>query len=159
MVIGHEVSHAFDTNGAQFDKTGNVAKWWTDEDYTKFQERADRLIKYFDGMTVTPEGAKYNGKLVHTEVIADMAGIKAMLGIAEGREGFDYGKFFRNFAKIWKLIQTRERTDMVLKTDVHALPYLRVNATLQQYEEFHKYYGVREGDGMYLAPADRVAVW
>ena len=159
MVIGHEVSHAFDTNGAQFDKTGNVAKWWTDEDYKKFQERADRLIKYFDGMTVTPEGTEYNGKLVHTEAIADMAGVKAMLGIAEGREGFDYGKFFGNFARIWKLIQTRERTDMVLKTDVHAFPYLRVNATLQQYEEFHKYYGIREGDRMYLAPEERIAVW
>ena len=158
-VIGHEVSHAFDTNGAQFDKTGNVAKWWTDEDYKEFQERADRLIKYFDGMTVTPEGTQYNGKLIHTEAIADMAGVKAMLGIAEEHEGFDYGKFFGNFAKIWKRIQTRERTDMVLKTDVHALPYLRVNATLQQYEEFHRYYGIREGDGMYLAPEDRIAVW
>ena len=159
MVIGHEVSHAFDTNGAQFDKTGNVAKWWTEEDYKEFQARADRLIKYFDGMTVTPEGTKYNGKLVHTEVIADMAGVKAMLGIAEGHEGFDYGKFFRNYAKIWKLIETRERTDMVLKTDVHAFPYLRVNATLQQYEKFHSYYGIGEGDGMYLAPGERVAVW
>ena len=158
-VIGHEVSHAFDTNGAQFDKTGNVSKWWTDEDYKEFQERADRLIKYFDAMTVTPEGTQYNGKLVHTEVIADMAGIKAMLGIAEGRKDFDYGKFFGNFARIWRLIQTRERTDMMLKTDVHALPYLRVNATLQQYEEFHSYYGITKGDKMYLVPEDRIAVW
>ncbi len=136
-----------------------MAKWWTEEDYKEFQARADRLIKYFDGMTVTPEGTKYNGKLVHTEVIADMAGVKAMLGIAEGRKDFDYGKFFRNYAKIWKLIETRERTDMVLKTDVHAFPYLRVNATLQQYEKFHSYYGIGEGDGMYLAPGERVAVW
>ena len=159
MVIGHEVSHAFDTDGAQFDKTGNVAKWWTDEDYTKFQARADRLIKYFDAMTVTPEGAKYNGNLVQTESIADMAGVRAMLGIAEGRKGFDYDKFFRNYARIWKLIQTRERTDMVLKVDVHALPYLRVNAIVQQYEEFYRCYGVHEGDKMYLAPSDRIAVW
>ena len=159
MVIGHEVSHAFDTNGAQFDKTGNVAKWWTDEDYTKFQARADRLIKYFDAMTVTPEGEKYNGKLVQTECIADMAGIKAMLGIAAGHKDFDYDKFFRNYARIWKLINTRERNDMILKVDVHALPYLRVNAILQQYEKFHSYYGLKKGDGMYLAPDDRVAVW
>ncbi len=158
-VIGHEVSHAFDTKGAQFDKTGNVSRWWTEEDYKEFQARADKLIKYFDGMTVTPEGTKYNGKLVQTEVIADMAGIKAMLGIAKDRKDFDYDKFFRNYARIWKLIETRERTDMVLKRDVHAFPYLRVNATLQQYEEFYRYYGISEGDGMYLAPADRVAVW
>ena len=159
MVIGHEISHAFDTNGAQFDATGNVAKWWSDDDYKAFQARADRLIKYFDAMTVTPEGAKYNGKLVQTESIADMAGVKAMLEIAENREGFDYDKFFRSFARIWKLIQTRERTDAVLKTDVHALPYLRVNAILQQYGKFHEFYGIKKGDGMYLAPGDRVAVW
>ena len=159
MVIGHEISHAFDTNGAQFGKTGNVTKWWTDEDYTKFQARADRLIKYFDAMTVTPEGEKYNGSLVQTESIADMAGIKAMLGIAESHEGFNYDLFFRNYARIWKLINTRERNDMILKVDVHALPYLRVNAIVQQYEKFHSYYGIKKGDGMYLAPEERVAVW
>lgn len=159
MVIGHEISHAFDTNGAQFDKTGNVAKWWTDDDYKAFQARADRLIKYFDAFTVTPEGMKCNGKLVHTECIADMAGVKAMLGIAAEHEGFDYDKFFRNYARIWKSVQTRERVDMLLKVDVHALAYLRVNAIVQQYEEFHKCYGIKEGDGMYLAPSERVAVW
>lgn len=159
MVIGHEVSHAFDTSGAQFDKTGNVSKWWTDEDYKEFQAKADKLIKYFDAMTVDPDGTKYNGNLVQTESIADMAGIKAMLGIAESHEGFDYDKFFRNYAKIWKLIGTRERHDMVIKIDVHALPYLRVNAILQQYEKFHSYYGIKKGDGMYLAPDNRVAVW
>ena len=159
MVIGHEISHAFDTRGAQFDATGNTAKWWTDEDYAAFKARADKLIKYFDAMTVTPEGAKYNGSLVQTESIADMAGIKAMLGIAEGREGFDYDKFFRAYARIWKLIQTRERNDAVLRTDVHALPYLRVNAVLQQYGKFHEHYKLKKGDGMYLAPDERVAVW
>ena len=159
MVIGHEISHAFDTSGAQFDATGNVAKWWTDEDYAAFKARADKLIKYFDAMVVTPEGAKYNGSLVQTESIADMAGVKAMLGIADGREGFDYDKFFRAYARIWKLIQTRERNDAVLKTDVHALPYLRVNAVLQQYGKFHEHYKLKKGDGMYLPPDERVAVW
>ena len=159
MVIGHEVSHAFDTRGAQFDKTGNVAKWWTDEDYAAFKARADRLIKYFDAITVTPDGAKCNGSLVQRECIADMAGIKAMLGIAEGRKNFDYDKFFRAYARIWKLIQTRERTDMLLKVDVHALAYLRVNAVLQQYGKFHEFYKLKKGDGMYLAPEERVAVW
>ena len=96
---------------------------------------------------------------MQTECIADMAGVKAMLGIAARHEGFDYDKFFRNYARIWKLIQTRERTDMVLKVNVHALAYLRVNAIVQQYDEFHKCYGIKAGDGMYLPPAERVAVW
>lgn len=156
-VIGHEISHAFDTNGAQFDKDGNVANWWTEEDYKTFQARADRLIQYFSGMVVTPSGEKYDGKLVQTESIADMTGIKAMLGLAKKREHFDYDKFFAAYANIWRLVQTREAMDSVLKRDVHALPCLRVNAVLQQFKEFHETYGLRPGDGMYLA--ESVAVW
>ncbi len=159
MVIGHELSHAFDTNGAQFDKNGSLQDWWTEEDYKKFQARADRLINYLSNMKVTPEGQKYNGALVQTETIADMAGIKAMLGIAAKSKDFDYEKFFRAYAKIWCSVQTRENIDSRLKTDVHALPYIRVNAIVQQFEEFYKTYGVTSGDAMYLAPDNRVAVW
>lgn len=158
-VIGHEISHAFDTNGAQFDKTGNVSSWWTDEDYKEFKSRADRLIKYFDSMKVDDSDKNYNGSLVQTESIADMAGVKAMLGIAEDHEGFDYDKFFRQYSRIWKFTQTTERLDWVLRNDVHALPYLRVNAIVQQYEKFYDTYKITSHDKMYLAPAERVAVW
>ena len=149
-VIGHEISHAFDTNGAQFDKSGNVLSWWTDDDYREFKARADKLIKYLDTFGV-------NGSLIQTETIADMAGVKAMLGIAAERENFDYDKFFRSYARTWKLIQTQESLDMVLKVDVHALPYLRVNAIVQQYGKFYETYGITSGDNMYLG--ERVAVW
>ena len=159
MVIGHEISHAFDTNGAQFGKTGNVESWWTEEDSANFKKRAEKLIKYLNTFKVDDSGENYNGSLIHTETIADMAGIKAMLGIAEGVEGFYYDLFFRQYAKIWKLTQTREVNDMRVKTDVHALPYIRVNAIVQQYEEFYNTYGIKEGDKMYLAPEKRVAVW
>lgn len=159
MVIGHEISHAFDTNGAQFGKTGNVESWWTEEDNANFKKRAESLIKYLDTFRVDDSGEHYNGELVHTETIADMAGIKAMLGIAEGIEGFNYDKFFRQYAKIWKLTQTRELNDLRVKTDVHALPYIRVNAIVQQYEEFYRTYGIKKDDKMYLAPENRVAVW
>lgn len=157
MVIGHEISHAFDTNGAQFDAKGSMLNWWTEEDYAKFKARADRLIKYLNGFVVDEAGSHYNGSLVQTETIADMAGIKAMLGIAEGREMFDYDKFFRSYARIWKNIHTQERNDMLLKIDVHALAYIRVNAIIQQYRMFYETYGVRPGNKMYLE--DSVAVW
>ena len=159
MVIGHEISHAFDTSGAQFGKTGNVESWWTEEDKAHFKKRADKLIKYLDTFKVDDSGENYNGSLVQTETIADMAGIKAMLGIAEGIEGFYYDLFFRQYAKIWRQTQTRELNEMRIKTDVHALPYIRVNAIVQQYEEFYRTYGIKEGDKMYLAPENRVAVW
>ena len=158
-VIGHELSHAFDTRGAQFDKNGALKDWWTEEDYKKFQARADKLIKYLSEMKVTPEGELYNGALVQTETIADMAGIKAMLGIAAKDPNFNYDKFFRAYARMWSNIMTRERLDYLLKVDVHALPYIRVNAIIQQYEEFYKTYGIKSGDAMYLAPENRVAVW
>ena len=159
MVIGHEISHAFDTRGAQFDKTGNMITWWTSEDLKNFQERADNLIKYLSTFKVDDSGNNYNGALVQTETIADMTGVKAMLGIAAHYEGFDYDKFFRQYAKIWKLIQTRERMDSLLKFDVHALPYIRVNAIIQQFPEFYKTYNIKPEDGMYLAPDLRVPVW
>lgn len=158
-VIGHELSHAFDTIGAQYDKNGNIKRWWSDEDYTTFQKRADRLIDYMGSMTVNESGKNYNGKLVQTETIADMAGMKCMLGIASKTDDFDYDKFFRNYAKVWKKIETRERSDYLTAVDVHALAYLRVNAVVQQFDEFHETYGIKEGDGMYLAPDDRVSVW
>ena len=158
-VIGHEISHAFDTRGAQFGKTGNVESWWTEEDKAHFEARADRLIRYLSTFRVDDSGENYNGSLVQTETIADMAGVKAMLGIAAGYEGFSYDKFFRQFAKSWKMIQTREVNDLRIKTDVHAMPYIRVNAVIQQYPEFYRTYGISAGDGMYLAPEDRVAVW
>ncbi|MBR1487122.1 MAG: M13 family metallopeptidase [Synergistaceae bacterium] len=158
-VIGHELSHAFDTRGAQFDKNGALKDWWTPEDYEKFQARADKLIKYLSEMKVTPEGELYNGALVQTETIADMAGVKAMLGIAAKDKNFDYDKFFRAYARVWANVMTRERLDYRLKVDVHALPYIRVNAIVQQYDEFYKTYGIKSGDAMYLAPEKRVAVW
>ncbi len=158
MVIGHEISHAFDTNGAQFDKNGNIANWWTEQDYKIFKDRADKLINYLSSIKLN-DGSNYNGSLVQTETIADMAGIKAMLGLAKKHENFDYDKFFRSYAKLWKEILTPERHDMLLKIDVHAMPYIRVNAIIQQYDEFQNCYGLISGDKMYLEQNQRVAVW
>ena len=157
-VIGHEISHAFDTNGAQFDKNGRIANWWTDEDYKTFQLRADKLIKYLSSFKLN-NGENYNGSLVQTETIADMAGIKAMLGLAEKHENFDYDKFFKAYAKLWKEILTTERHDMLLKVDVHAMPYIRVNAVLQQYEKFNEFYKLTSSDKMYLEKNQSVAIW
>lgn len=157
FVIGHEISHAFDTRGAQFDAEGNVASWWTEDDEAAFKARAERLISWLDGFVV--QGQPYDGALVQTETIADMAGAKAMLGLASRRPGFDYDRFFRAYARAWRMAQTKERLDMALRMDVHALPHIRVNAVLQQFDEFHATYGIEEGDGMWLAPEDRVAVW
>lgn len=156
-VIGHEVSHAFDSTGAQFDKDGNMVSWWTEEDYATFLERNEKMAGYFNAMHPW-EGQDFYGSIMTGEACADMAGVKVMLRLAEEKQDFDYDLFFRTYAGVWLLKDTLEMAyDRI--NDVHPMGYLRVNATLQQYDEFLDFYGIAEGDGMYLAPEDRVAIW
>ena len=156
--IGHEISHAFDTKGAQYDENGNIVNWWTDEDLKTFHERADKLAKYYSGITAF-NGEKVRGDNIKTEAIADMAGMKCVLGLASENKDFDYKAFFEANAAVWRGLYTKELEYMLLTQDVHPLRYLRVNATVQQFDEFYETYGIKEGDNMYLAPENRVLVW
>lgn len=157
-IIGHEISHAFDTSGAQFDKNGALNNWWTEADYAAFTERAKKLAAWYDGF-IPVEGITYSGQQVQTEAIADMGGMKVMLAIAASQEGFDYDAFFRQFAKTWRCQKLRSSVIADIAEDTHPLRYLRVNATLAQFDEFVNLYDIQPGDGMYIAPEDRVAVW
>ena len=158
-VIGHEISHAFDTNGSQYDENGNVKDWWTKEDKEAFRNRANKLVAYFDKVVAFDDGTKYSGQMVQTEAIADIAGMKAMLTLAKKVPNFDYDKFFRAHEKMWARVHTIESAENAVLTDTHPLHYLRGNVTVQQFDEFLETYGIKEGDGMYLAPEDRIAVW
>lgn len=157
-IIGHEISHAFDTNGAQYDSAGNLTDWWTEEDYTAFQTRAEKLIQYYDGITAF-EGGKVVGANIQTEAIADMAGLKSILAIAKSKENFYYELFFRHYAKTWRSLSTREFEYMHLTQNLHPLDYLRTNVTVQQFDEFYDTFDIQPDDGMYLAPENRIAVW
>ena len=156
-VIGHEISHAFDSMGAQFDKDGNVNQWWTDQDWNAFEEKNQKVIDYF--AKIHPwEGQDYYPESKGGEAVADMAAVKCMLRLAAKKENFDYDKYFRSLADLWLAKGTLNMTYIYI-TDEHPLPYLRVNCPLQQYDEFLDFYGIKEGDGMYLAPEDRINVW
>ncbi len=156
-VIGHEISHAFDSKGAQFDKEGNMKNWWTEEDYAAFRTRNDKMIAYYNGMHPWA-GQDFYGSIVTGEAGADMAGMKAVLRIAGEKKDFDYDRFFRAMADILLLKDTLQNAYKRIN-NVHPMGYLRINCTLQQYDEFLNFYGIAEGDGMYLAPEDRVAIW
>ena len=158
-VIGHEISHAFDTDGAQYDADGNYADWWTEEDYAAFMERAGKLVDYYDQVVAFDDGTPYNGQMVQTEAIADMAGLKCMLKMAEKIDGFDYKKFFEANARIWAEVDTLEAAESKVMSDSHPIHYLRANVSAQQFDEFLDTYDIKPGDGMYLAPEDRIAVW
>ena len=88
-----------------------------------------------------------------------MSGMKVMLRLAKEDADFDYDAFFRQYAGVWKQISTYEREVYRLTRGEHPLNFLRVNAVLQQFDEFHDTYGTEEGDGMYLAPEKRITVW
>ena len=157
-IIGHEISHAFDTKGGGFDKDGNYKNWWAAEDYTAFLERADRVVDYFDNIMVM-EGVPVNGANIQTEAIADMAGLKVLLLIAAEKEGFDYDTFFRQYSHVWRRMDILESEYMLITQDTHPMGYLRTNVSCQQFDEFYNTYGIKPGDGMYLDPSERIGVW
>ena len=156
-VIGHEISHAFDSSGSQYDKDGNLSSWWTEEDYARFAEKNKKLEAYYSAITAW-DGMPVDGSIVTGETCADMGGMKCMLRIASGIENFDYDLFFRSFSQVWLSVNKYQRVISIMKNE-HPFGYLRCNTTLQQFDEFLDFYGIREGDGMYLAPEDRVNIW
>ena len=157
-IIGHEISHAFDPNGAQFDKNGQAADWWTEADYEAFGQRVAKVDAYYDAITVW-EGQNVKGSNIDTEAIADMGGMKVALKMAESIKDFDYKKFFEAYSNIFFAISTPEAEQIKVANNPHPLLYLRPNVTVQQFDEFYETYDVKEGDNMYLAPEDRILVW
>ncbi len=158
MVIGHEITHAFDTTGYQYDKDGRRNNWWTQEDEEAFRIRAAKVAKFYSAITPLA-GANYNGENVQSEAIADMGGLKCALALAGEDPDFDYQAFFRAFAGVWKCKNTYAAELSALGQDEHPLGFLRTNVTVQQFDEFAEAFGVQKGDGMYLDPAKRITVW
>lgn len=157
-VIAHEISHAFDTVGAQFDKNGNWTSLLQRDDLKAFESRAAKLIAYYDTIECFG-GVKVQGSRVQNEATSDIGAMKCLLEIASDEPDFDYDVFFRRYANVWKELASPSLENYWLTRDTHPLNYLRTNVTLQQFEKFYETYDVKEGDGMYLAPKDRVSVW
>lgn len=157
MVIAHEVSHSFDGTGSQFDKNGNYAEWWTEEDRAVFRKKIDAIADYADTVYCW-DGTHVNGSIITGETCADMGAMACMLHIAKSVEGFDYDLFFRSYAQLWSRIRSYNDFLSRMKNE-HPPEYFRVNAVVQQFDEFNDCYGVEEGDGMYLAPEKRIAIW
>ncbi len=156
-VIGHEISHAFDNNGAQFDEQGNLFNWWTKEDYAHFKELTQAMIDEFDGIDF--RGGKVNGKLVVSENIADNGGIAVALEIMHTLDKPNFEEFFINWAKVWCQKSSDEYALYLLSCDVHAPAKLRANIQVRNFDEWYSTFGVTEKDEMYIAPEKRVHVW
>lgn len=156
-VIAHEISHAFDTNGASFDEHGSLNNWWTEEDYAAFKERTDKVVEQFDGIDFA--GGKTNGKLTVSENVADLGGLAAALEAAKKDADFSAEDYFTNFATIWRMKAREEYLQLLLSVDVHAPGKLRTNVQLPNFDDFLITFDVKEGDGMWREPADRVVIW
>ncbi|MVO99710.1 M13-type metalloendopeptidase [Paenibacillus lutrae] len=158
MVIGHEISHAFDNNGAAYDENGNAKNWWTEEDFKKFKEKNQELIEFYDRIEIVP-GVLNNGLLTLSENVADLGGLAASLQVVSEMSKPDYKGYFESNAEMWRFTTTKEFAALLSTSDVHSANKIRVNRTIVNFPEFYEAYGIKPGDGMFVAPEDRVSIW
>ena len=171
-VIGHEVGHGFDDQGSKYDGDGNLASWWTIEDREAFDERAARLITQYSQLSPREleDTHRVNGALTIGENIGDLGGlsiaVKAYRGsrtpeqAAAELDGFTgLQRVFLSWATVWRGKNRIQEAIRRLAVDPHAPMEFRCNTVVGNLQEFHDAFDVREGDGMYRAPEDRVTIW
>jgi predicted metalloendopeptidase len=166
-VIGHEISHSFDREGALFDASGRLRNWWTEQDYAHFQASAGQLARQYDAYRPLPD-LHVNGEQTLSENIADLAGLAAAydayrmsLGAAEARpwEGLSGDQqFFISFAQSWrnKIREPALRQQVI--TDGHAPAEYRAD-TVRNLDAWYAAFRPSPTEALYLAPADRVHLW
>lgn len=159
MVIGHEISHAFDSNGSQFDEKGNVKNWWTNDDKNDYDTLKQKIVNYYSQYDI--QGVKIDGELTVSENIADLASVKTILSIMESENATndDYKKFFEAYAKLWADDTPMEMIKLQMVTDNHSPNKIRVNAVLSSMDKFYEIYDIKEGDKMFVAKENRVGLW
>ena len=167
-VIGHEISHGFDDSGSQYDGDGNLVNWWTDEDRAAFDARTTVLVSQFSEFEPI-EGMFVNGELTLGENIGDLSGVtmayRAYINSLDGQEapvidGFTGPqRFFIGYALSRKGKYKDERTISQLASDSHSPLKFRVNGPYPNIDAFHEAFQTKEGDGMWLAPEERVRIW
>ena len=156
-VIGHEISHAFDSNGAKMDENGNINNWWTDEDFKRFDQKVEAMVEQFDGIEL-PWG-KVNGRFIVSENMADNGGMAVTLDIMSRTEGASFEEYFTNWARVWCEKAKPEYLTLLLSVDVHGPNILRANITPRNFKEWYQAFDVKETDKMYIEPDKRLIIW
>lgn len=168
MVIGHEITHSFDDQGAQYDKDGNVKNWWTKADYEKFKEKTQQVIDQYNLFTVL-DSVHVKGALTVGENTADIAGVAiaydAFKLTEQGKDttkldGFTPDqRFFISVARIWRVKTKDEFLRMYVNTNPHSPAKWRVNGPLMNFTPFYTAFNVLPGDKMYKPENERITVW
>ncbi|ABE54377.1 PgPepO oligopeptidase. Metallo peptidase. MEROPS family M13 [Shewanella denitrificans OS217] len=167
-VIGHEMGHGFDDQGAKFDGEGNMRDWWTESDLKAFTAKGNALITQYSGYQVYDD-LNVNGELTLGENIGDLSGVtiayKAYKMSLDGKEApvidglTGDQRFFMGFTQIWRVKMKEEAMRNRVATDPHSPGHFRALGALSNMPEFYEAYGLKEGDKMYLAPEKRVKIW
>jgi putative endopeptidase len=167
-VIGHEISHGFDDKGSQYDGDGNLRRWWSVDDRSEFERRADQLVKQYDGYKPFDD-MNVNGKFTLGENIGDLGGMAvayeayqmSLAGkpapVIDGLTGQQ--RFFMGWAQIWRRLYREPELRKRLVNDPHSPSEYRCNGILSNMDEFYECFGIKAGDAMYIAPENRVRIW
>ena len=167
-VIGHEMSHGFDDQGSQFDKTGNQRDWWTPQDKKNFQERSKVLVDHFGKVEVV-NGKKVNGQLTLGENIGDNGGLNIAFRALQNSmkkkplkvlDGFTpEQRFFLSWARVWAGNARPEYLEYVITVDPHSPNMARVNAALPQIDAWYDAFKIKKSDKLFIPAKKRAQIW
>jgi putative endopeptidase len=167
-VIGHEISHGFDDQGAQYDGDGNLRDWWTAADHKNFEAKTKMLVNQYNQFEPI-KGYRVNGELTLGENIADNSGLAiafkaykiSLKGkkapVIDGLSGEQ--RLYMGWAQVWRTKMREQQQIVQVKTDPHSPGQFRANGTLRNQPGFYDAFKVKQGDKMYLAPQERVIIW
>jgi putative endopeptidase len=168
MVIGHELTHAFDDQGSQFDKDGNVKNWWTKEDFDKFTAKTKRVVDLYGSFTVL-DSLHIKGELTLGENTADNGGVAiaydAFKLTDQGKDTVKIDgytpdqRFFLSVARIWRVKTRDEFLRTYVNNNPHSPAMWRVNGPLMNFEPFYRAFNVQPGDKNYLPEEQRIKIW
>lgn len=169
-VIGHEIGHGFDDQGSQFDGTGELRNWWTEDDRKAFEALTSRLVDQYNMLSPSAApGHTVNGRLTLGENIGDLGGLtiayKAYRLSLDGQEPpvldalTGEQRFFVSWAAAWRQVIRGEEAIRRLATDPHSPNEFRTNAIARNLDAFHAAFSVTEEDGMWMPPEERVSIW
>ena len=163
-VIGHEIGHGFDDQGAQYDPRGNLEDWWTADDKAAFEVKTKALVEQYDGFEPRAlPGERVNGSLTVGENIGDLGGLTIAhqaFVLSQGGEASveDRRRLFSNWAYVWRTKRRKEQEQQFLTIDPHSPPEFRANI-VRNLDEFHEVFETAPGDGLWLEPEARVRIW
>ena len=158
FVIAHEITHAFDNQGAMFDAQGTINNWWTEEDYAAFQDLCQQVAAFYDGQEAAP-GIPCDGALTLPENVADLGAAACVTQMLAGEEEADFQALYVRIAVLWRSTASRENLSYLTTLDPHSPDKLRTNRVLQSLDQFYQAFDIQPGDGMWLDPQERVRIW